>query len=167
MKIFKNLLIQSRWLLLIPMLSLLLGAGYFAITSLLDIFLGLRFEESDQAASSILRAVDAALLSAALVIFARGLFELFISRLEEAHNKVLGRTLTIQSLDDLKDRLGKIIVLVLVVRFFDLVAGIKVDTMLEALLYAGAVGILALSLYFIRGGTNGSPVPPSLGDTKE
>jgi uncharacterized membrane protein YqhA len=72
------------------MLSLLIGAGHISVTSFLNVLTGLQIRESDQSASNFLRAVDAALLAAALIIFALGLFELFISRLEEAHNKVLG-----------------------------------------------------------------------------
>ena len=67
----------------------------------------------------MVRSVDGYLLTAILIIFALGLYELFISKIEAAEQSdVAERVLLIRSLDDLKDRLAKVVILILVIEFF-------------------------------------------------
>ena len=55
-----------------------------------------------------------------MLIFAMGLYELFISKIDVAENNELAqRILLIRSIDDLKDRLAKVIFLVLIVKYFE------------------------------------------------
>ncbi len=98
----------------------------------------------------IIGAVDDFLLAIVLFIFALGLYELFISKIQEAENEAAAssRILLIHSLDDLKDRLAKVILMILIVTFFKNVIHTSFTDALS-ILYLG-VGILfvALSLYF-------------------
>ena len=59
----------------------------------------------------IIGAIDDYLLATVLFIFALGLYELFISKIDEAEAEAAtsSRILLIHSLDDLKDRLAKVI----------------------------------------------------------
>lgn len=69
--------------------------------------------------SGVVQVVDGYLLTAILVIFAFGLYELFVSRIDVAEDaEIAPRLLLIRSLDDLKDRLAKVVVLILVITFF-------------------------------------------------
>lgn len=66
--------------------------------------------------TSIIKAFDTYLIAAVLLIFAIGLYELFISRLEVAEREGFpGHLLYVRSLDDLKNRLARLVLLVLVV----------------------------------------------------
>ena len=67
----------------------------------------------------VVEVVDGYLLAAIMLIFALGLYELFVSRIEIAEGSEFAeRLLLIRSLDDLKDRLAKVVLLILVVKFF-------------------------------------------------
>lgn len=66
--------------------------------------------------TSIIKAFDTYLIGAVLLIFAIGLYELFIHRLHAVENTgIAGRLLFVRDLDDLKNRLAKLVLLVLVV----------------------------------------------------
>ncbi|HEY5603587.1 MAG TPA: YqhA family protein [Gammaproteobacteria bacterium] len=67
--------------------------------------------------------IDGYLLAAVLLIFALGLYELFISRIDvvnkDDEHGMASNVLIINSLDDLKTRLAKVILMILIVRFFE------------------------------------------------
>ena len=105
----------------------------------------------------IIGAIDDYLLATVLFIFALGLYELFISKIEEAEAEAetSSRILLIHSLDDLKDRLAKVILMILIVTFFKNVIHTTFEDPLN-ILYLG-VGILfvALAVYFTHKGGEG------------
>lgn len=152
-KRFERLLVASRWLVLVPVLALLVGAAYFAYLSVYEVIHGLTAADTSEGLSLMLQAVDAGLLCAIFIIVSLGLYELFISHLEGADSKPLASVLEVASLDDLKDKLGKAILLVLIIRFFDFVANLQLTESLDLLAYAGGVALLALALYLSREGS--------------
>jgi uncharacterized membrane protein YqhA len=97
-------------------------------------------------------AIDGYLLGAFMLIFAFGLYELFLADLEEARSsRTAGRILQIKSLDDLKQRLAKVILIILIVETFKDAFGVKAQTPLE-LLYVGAtIALIGLALYLTHG----------------
>jgi uncharacterized membrane protein YqhA len=86
-----------------------------------------------------------------MFIFAFGLYELFISDIDEAKEHADGehQLLAIHNLDQLKDKIAKVIVMVLVVNFFQRVLHTKFATPLEMLYFALAITALAVGLYFL------------------
>ncbi|MFN8525358.1 MAG: YqhA family protein [Chloroflexota bacterium] len=95
--------------------------------------------------TGLVKAIDGYLLAAIMLIFSLGLYELFIDRLEPAEGSDLAsRLLLIRSLDDLKDRLAKVVVLILVVKFFQMALKLKFESPLD-LLYLG------LAILFVGG----------------
>ena len=101
----------------------------------------------------IIGAVDLYLIAVVMLIFAFGLYELFISKIDDAENSETGsKILAIHSLDELKDKLGKVVVMVLIVSFFKKVINMSFSTPLEMLYLAGSILALALALYFMHKG---------------
>lgn len=85
--------------------------------------------------------VDAYLLGAGLVILAFGLYELFVAPLAVTRDTTFtSRLLAIRSFGELKARLGKAIILILIVRYLDLVMHLTPKTGLDLLWIA--VGVL-------------------------
>ncbi len=117
-------------------------------------------ERADARVEMIAQVVDIVegyLLAAILLIFALGLYELFIGKIEMAEgSEFASRLLLIHSLDDLKDRLAKVVLLMLVVKFFQQALRLKYDTAID--LMQLAVGILfvggALFLTKSKGGNH-------------
>jgi len=96
----------------------------------------------------VVEIVDGYLLATVLIIFGMGLYELFISKIEMA--EATGRSskiLLIRNLDDLKQRLAKVILMILIVRFFEYAIEMQFTTAFELLAFAGGIALLGLSLY--------------------
>ena len=110
-------------------------------------------------------AIDGYLLGAFMLIFAFGLYELFLADLEEARSsRTAGRILRIRSLDDLKTRLAKVILIILIVETFKDAFGIKAESALE-LLYVGAtIALIGLALYLTHGSEPEKNPEPALED---
>ncbi len=102
--------------------------------------------------SEIIGAVDLYLIAIVLLIFSFGLYELFISRIspDEAMKVKLPPILEISSLDELKDKLAKVIVMVLVVSFFQRVLYIKYQGALEMLYFALSISMLSIGVYLMH-----------------
>ncbi len=107
----------------------------------------------EQLIGGIIGAVDLYLIAVVLLIFSFGIYELFISDIDDAENTSVGdKILAIHSLDELKDKLGKVVVMVLIVSFFKKVMRMHFATPLEMLYLAGSILALALALYFMHKG---------------
>ncbi len=96
--------------------------------------------------------IDGYLLAAVMLIFALGLYELFISEIDVAKSeddsqRISSNVLMITSLDDLKTRLAKVIMMILVVRFFEQAIKLEFHDALDLLMFAGGVALLGLALY--------------------
>ena len=90
--------------------------------------------------------VDGYLLAAVLVLFALGLYGLFVGPIQVLEqSEVAGRLLRIRSVDDLKEKLGRVVLLILAVKFAQLAMEMK---------YAGPSDLLylALGILLIGGG---------------
>ena len=96
----------------------------------------------------IVEIIDGYLLATVLLIFALGLYELFISRIDRAEKSTAAsNVLIINSLDDLKARLAKVIMMILIVRFFEYAISIKFETPLDLLMLAAGIALLGVALY--------------------
>jgi uncharacterized membrane protein YqhA len=114
---------------------------------------------------SILREIaliDGYLLGAFMFIFGFGLYELFLSDLEEARTSpASGRILRVKSLDDLKSRLGKVILIILVVEIFKDAFEVKAHSPLDLLYVAATIALIGLALYLTRGSGSNKKADPS------
>jgi uncharacterized membrane protein YqhA len=95
--------------------------------------------------------VDGYLFAAILIIFALGLYELFISKIDAIEaSPVATRLLLIRSLDDLKDRLAKVVFLILIVRYFQYALDATIDAPIDLLYLAIGIALVAVSLYLTK-----------------
>jgi uncharacterized membrane protein YqhA len=99
--------------------------------------------------AEIIGAIDLYLIGVVLLIFGFGIYELFISDIEPAQRDG-ERVLHVTSLDQLKDKIAKVIVMVLVVNFFQRVLHTNYAGALEMLYFALSITGLALGLYFLN-----------------
>jgi uncharacterized membrane protein YqhA len=160
-KYFERFLWNSRFVVLFAVIaSLLMAFGIFYMTSI-DVYYTLahlthyheltdleRAELKSQTVAHVVGSVDGFLLGAIMLIFSLGLYELFISKIDEAEGaKSASKILMIKSLDDLKDKLAKVILLILIVMFFEQALFLKPTAPLELLYYSLAIMLVALALY--------------------
>lgn len=93
--------------------------------------------------TTIVKSLDGYLIAALLIVVALGLYELFVNPIDTARGSTAGTRLQIRDLEDLKQRVAKLVVLVLVVEFFQQALRLPIAGALE-LLWLG-LGILVVS----------------------
>jgi len=104
----------------------------------------------EKVVGEVIGAVDLYLIGVVMLLFSFGIYELFISeidvaKMEEGKNKILA----IHSLDQLKDKISKVIVMVLVVGFFKKVGLAEYTQPLELLYLALSITAVSVGLYFL------------------
>ena len=102
--------------------------------------------------AELIGAIDLYLIAIVLFIFGFGLYELFISQIDVAKKSAASKILEIHSLDELKDKLAKVIIMVLIVGFFKRAMNASYEGPLEMLYLSGAILGLALAFYFMHKG---------------
>lgn len=104
--------------------------------------------------------VDGYLFATILIIFSLGLYELFISKIDAIElSPIASRLLLIRSLDDLKERLAKVVFLILIVRYFQYALETAIHGPLDLLYLAVGIALIAVSLYLTG---HKSSVPPDV-----
>jgi uncharacterized membrane protein YqhA len=160
---FESLLWRSRLFVLVAVIccallalvSFVIGAVdtvkvLFAVTAYAGINVGADAPSLARAeiVAGMVKAVDAFLIGAILFVVAFGLYELFVGRIKAAENdEVAQRLLLIRSLDDLKVRLARLILLVLVVEFFGVALKLSFNGVQDLVLLAAGVLLVSLTLY--------------------
>lgn len=103
----------------------------------------------------VVEIIDGYLLATVLLIFSLGLYELFISPIDKAKKVDEGtasNVLIINSLDDLKARLAKVILMILIVRFFEHAISMVFATPLDLLYLAAGIALIGLALFLSHEG---------------
>jgi len=102
----------------------------------------------DSIVSHIVEVVDGYLLGTVMLIFALGLYELFISDIDQAHGtKASSKILVINNLDDLKSRLAKVILMIMIVTLFEESLHMKLSAPIDLLYLGGSIALVGLALY--------------------
>jgi len=163
-KIFEGTLWNGRLFILLAVIFSMVGAIILFIVASTDIYgvaaqtVSVYFNHEHPAdfheivVGGIIGAVDLYLMAVVMLIFSFGLYELFISEIDQAKNSGASKVLEIHSLDQLKDKLAKVIVMVLVVSFFQRVLHTEYNGAQEMLYFAGSILALAVALYYLHKG---------------
>ena len=163
-KIFENTLWSGRLFILLAVIFGMLGAIALFIIASVDLWDMAKYvfvtylnhahpnKFHEEVVGSIIGAVDLYLIAVVMLIFSFGLYELFISELDPAKCSDTSKILEIHSLDQLKDKLAKVIVMVLIVSFFKRVLHTEYNGALEMLYFAGSIFALSFALYFLHKG---------------
>ena len=100
----------------------------------------------------LITAIDLYLIGVVLLIFGFGIYELFISKIDIARADIGVTILEIENLDELKNKIIKVIIMVLIVSFFESVLKMSMEynEPLEMLYFALSIFFLSLGVYFIK-----------------
>lgn len=159
-QIVERLLWAVRFLTIVPVVFGVMSVfalfllGSMEIIGALDGYLHLDENKAKYSAKilgSIISGIDLYLIGIVLIIFSFGIYELFISKID------LGRRedqeiqiLEINSLDQLKDKILKVVVMVLVVGFFKKAMEMNVNTSLDILYLGISILLIAASSYLLH-----------------
>jgi uncharacterized membrane protein YqhA len=110
----------------------------------------------DSTVSHIVEVVDGYLLGTVMLIFSLGLYELFISDIDQAHGtKASSKILVINNLDDLKSRLAKVILMIMIVTLFEESLHMKLTAPIDLLYLGGSIALVGLALYLTHAAETG------------
>jgi len=171
-KLFENSLWNSRLVVLSAVVASLLTAFAMFYIATVDVWFMLshlgdyvssdlsgeaRIKFRSGVVTHVVEIIDGYLLATVMLIFSLGLYELFISKIDAAEESENSSTvLLITSLDDLKNRLAKVILMILIVKFFEHALVMKFHTPLDMLEFAGGIALVGLALYLSHAGDHSS-----------
>ncbi len=165
-KIFENVLWNSRLFVVLAVIFGMVGGIILFVVASLDIYHVAHYTVEhifsphhpsnfhEKIVSDIIGAVDLYLIAVVMLLFSFGLYELFISKIDPAESSESSGILKIKNLDQLKDKLAKVIVMVLIVSFFKRVLHTQYEGALEMLYFALSIFALAFGLYFLHKGSD-------------
>jgi len=157
---FERFIWRLRWVIVIGVLANLISAVGLVLIAGMD-FLHLihlffdaamsdhfTLEERNELILVVIELVDGFLMAGVLFIFGFGLYELFISELDIGkEDETKGKILNITSIDGLKSKLGNLIVMILVVKFFYFSVNLEIKDIQSLLYFAISVALVSLALY--------------------
>jgi uncharacterized membrane protein YqhA len=162
-QIFETILFGSRFVTILAVLGTLAASVCMFIKGTLRIAGGvcqfyndiMHFQpgvthETEEVLARFVTSVDNYLFATVLLIFSMGIYELFISEIDPASRRPDTRPdwLKIRSLDELKSSLGKVILMILIVEFFEKSMSLEYGNTLD-LLYLGIGIILVAGALFL------------------
>jgi uncharacterized membrane protein YqhA len=128
----------------------------------------------EETLKSVVGLVDSFLVAIFLLLFAHGMYELFVSELDPARQDIKSKGVTavlgllpIRNLDDLKSNLVKVITAILIVTLFEHAVAVEVKTPIELLCFAGAIVLVASALYVIHLASSLRPSSTKAGSSDE
>jgi uncharacterized protein (TIGR00645 family) len=160
---FEPLFFELRYTILLPVIVAFFAAmvmfvigSYHVYNASVALILSQSYSSSD-VTLPIIKALDAFLVGIILVIFAFGVYDFFISRLDPAENAgIRPDWFKFESTGDLKNKLIEVVLVILAIKFFEqMVANVKKinDVEMYLVIPIGAA-ILAISLGFFKWATH-------------
>ena len=157
---FEAMIWKFRLITLIPVVMSLLGSvscfaiGTYAELSVLAKVLKGHFTHTNSTLliGKVVGGIDYYLIGIALLIFGYGIYELVVSDIDPRQqdpSDLRRNLLNIDSLDSLKQKLTKVIIVALIVTAFKVMVSFQVNTVTELLQYCGGVLMLAFSSWLI------------------
>jgi uncharacterized membrane protein YqhA len=159
--LFERALWSSRYIVLIAVVFSVIGAFvlFFAGTLILieTVFTAIILQEQHISISrevvliGIIESIDFYLIAVALMIFSFGLYELFISNINIARKN--GSPLPIlrnESLGRLKSNIIHVIIMVLIVTFFQRVLSVQLDTIFELFMLALSIFVISIGVFYVQ-----------------
>ena len=156
---FENALWSTRFIVLISVvlsiissIILFLLGGWDIVQAIIykNPLLNNDIETNNELLFNIISSIDLFLIGIVLLIFGFGVYELFISEINFAKDKFADSTLKINSLDQLKNKIIKVIIIVLIVKFFEKVLKLSHNFTTPKDLIFFSLSILAICIgYFL------------------
>ncbi len=156
--IFETTIWNFRFFVLLPVIFSLFSAVKFFIIGTLDIWVGLNlsFDTSDpegevtyQIVSYIIGGVDYYLIGIVLLIFAFGIYELFISKIDIRFEQEVS-ILQSESLEELKTKIVQVIVVALIVSLFKRMLGLEISQVSDIVYVALSILLISISGYLLQ-----------------
>ncbi len=158
---FEKILWSVRYITILSVILSIIAAFTLIILGSWDIveaviFYNPLFDESisnnNDLLFKIISAIDLFLIGIVLLIFGFGIYELFVSEIDFANAKFTESTLKIRDLDQLKNKIIKVVIIVLIVKFFEKVLKFSENftTPMDILYFGLSILSICIGYYLIN-----------------
>lgn len=155
---FEYILWNSRFCVLLAVVFGLIGAISLFILGSIEVVTAINQHffsanhpgEHGTILIGIIGAVDLYLIAIVVLLFSFGIYELFISKIDIGRYDQEIKILEITSLDQLKNKILKVIIMVLIVSFFKRILSMHFDTALEMLYFALSILAISSGVFLMR-----------------
>ena len=158
---FEKILWSVRYITILAVILSIIAAFTLIILGSWDIieaviFYNPLFDESisnnNDLLFKIISAIDLFLIGIVLLIFGFGIYELFVSEIDFANVKFTESTLKIRDLDQLKNKIIKVVIIVLIVKFFEKVLKFSENftTPMDILYFGLSILSICIGYYLIN-----------------
>ena len=160
-KIFEFIMWKSRLMVLIAVLISFISAFILILIGCLEVFYVFKqiyifllgqvslIQLEKYSLVHIISAVESFLTSNVLIIFAFGLYELFINKIIYLENNRENNFLVVHSLDQLKDKIANLIIMVMIVTFFKYSLNLDYKEISSLFILSLGILVITISLYLI------------------
>jgi len=165
-KVVEHFLWNFRFIIMLGVIGLLLGSAVIFILGIIETFSMLKLFISQliehghiiediyqNIIVKTITTVDDFLLGTVMLIFGLGTYDLFISRLDPAEDQedVRPHWLRFSSLDELKNTLGKVVLMIMIINFLKFVVKIKYENPIHILYLGISIAFIGLALKLSHG----------------
>lgn len=156
--VFEAIIWNFRFFILVPVIFSLLSSLRLIIIGTLDIWAGLAvsfdFDDPEGEATVkivayIIGGIDYYLIGIVLLIFAFGIYELFISEIDIKHEDD-SNILQSETLEELKGKLVNVIVVALIVSLFKRMLNLEIQQISDVVYIATAILLISISQYLLN-----------------
>jgi len=158
---FESGLFSCRFLVMFAVLGTMVAAGVLFLKGTVEIvqgvngffrhvdFMGVTVNDDKTVILAFIPAIDNYLFATVLLIFSMGIYELFVSKIDPSMKTPTSRPnwLNVENLDDLKTHIAEVVIMILIINFFEFSFTIPLTKPLDLLSFAGSILIVGATLY--------------------
>ena len=161
-RVFEKILWSTRYTVILAVIFSVLGSIALFVLGSSEIMVTLfsklpnllmgKTHDHSELLYKLITAVDLYLIGVVLLIFGFGIYELFISKIDIARRDEAVTILEIENLEELKNKIIKVIIMVLIVSFFERILKISesFSEPIDMAYFAFSILGLSLGVYFIK-----------------
>ena len=155
-----------RWVMLLTVFAVMSGALLlvgFVVYDFIHLFAvvfskGVGIEARTELLMILIEIIDQALMAGVMLMFGFGIYEIFISKIDvEGATGQRPKLLVIDSIDQLKGKLGAMVVMMLIVKFLSLSTKMQIHSPTDLLMFAASVALLGLALFLTNAKMKAKP----------
>jgi uncharacterized protein (TIGR00645 family) len=160
-ELFESSLYSCRFLVIFAVIGTMVAAAILFLKGTVEMLQGVNgfIRHVDISAQTVsddktvilafIPAIDNYLFATVLLIFSMGIYELFVSKIDPSMKTPNSRPnwLNIDNLDDLKTHIAEVVIMILIINFFEFSFTVTLSKPADLLFFAGSILIVAATLY--------------------
>ncbi len=155
LSVFENFMRKSRYSILIAVFTSILSSillFIFTLVKFIISILDIKELSSKELVINMIETIDIFLLGIISLIFGWSIYELYIRDPNKNWDKKdrISSSLIVYSLDELKEKLSKLVIIMLIITFFKYALYFEYEDIYQLLIFSISIFFISLGIYFTR-----------------